>query len=51
MLPLVAILAITALKDGVEDYRRAKLDDEVHEALLADGGGPTHWLTLLRLAG
>ena len=25
MLPLVAILAITAFKDGIEDYRRADI--------------------------
>ena len=29
MLPLLAILAITAFKDGIEDYRRASLDDQV----------------------
>ncbi|KAG8794676.1 hypothetical protein FRC12_022571 [Ceratobasidium sp. 428] len=29
MVPLVAILSITVAKDGIEDYRRASLDDEV----------------------
>lgn len=29
MLPLVAILTLTAIKDGIEDYRRAALDEEV----------------------
>ncbi|KAG2034818.1 hypothetical protein BDR03DRAFT_1093565 [Suillus americanus] len=29
-LPLLFILVVTALKDGVEDYRRAKLDEEVN---------------------
>ncbi|KII85635.1 hypothetical protein PLICRDRAFT_115926 [Plicaturopsis crispa FD-325 SS-3] len=30
MLPLVFILSVTAIKDGVEDYRRASLDEEVN---------------------
>lgn len=30
MLPLVAILGMTAIKDAVEDWRRAKLDEEVN---------------------
>ncbi|KAH8107301.1 phospholipid-translocating P-type ATPase [Phellopilus nigrolimitatus] len=30
MLPLVFILAVTGIKDGVEDYRRAMLDEEVN---------------------
>lgn len=30
MLPLVFILAVTAIKDGIEDYRRATLDEEVN---------------------
>ncbi|EJD08500.1 phospholipid-translocating P-type ATPase [Fomitiporia mediterranea MF3/22] len=30
MLPLVFILAVTAIKDGVEDYRRAITDEEVN---------------------
>ncbi|CCM05301.1 uncharacterized protein FIBRA_07515 [Fibroporia radiculosa] len=29
-LPLLFILSITALKDGIEDYRRAQLDEEVN---------------------
>lgn len=28
--PLVFILAVTAIKDGIEDYRRASLDEEVN---------------------
>jgi hypothetical protein len=32
MLPLLAILAITAIKDGIEDYRRATLDEEVNNS-------------------
>ena len=32
MLPLLAILGMTAIKDGVEDWRRAKLDNEVNNA-------------------
>lgn len=30
MLPLLFILTVTAIKDGVEDYRRATLDEEVN---------------------
>jgi phospholipid-translocating ATPase len=30
MLPLVFILTVTAIKDGIEDYRRAALDEEVN---------------------
>jgi len=30
MLPLVAILGMTAIKDAVEDWRRARLDEEVN---------------------
>lgn len=30
MLPLVAILGMTAIKDGIEDWRRAQLDEEVN---------------------
>lgn len=29
-LPLIFILGITAIKDGIEDYRRARLDEEVN---------------------
>lgn len=32
MLPLVFILTVTAIKDGVEDYRRATLDDQVNNS-------------------
>lgn len=32
MVPLVFIVAVTAAKDGVEDYRRASLDDEVNNS-------------------
>lgn len=30
MLPLVFVITVTAIKDGVEDYRRASLDEEVN---------------------
>ncbi|KAH9837972.1 phospholipid-translocating P-type ATPase [Rhodofomes roseus] len=29
-LPLIFIIAVTAIKDGIEDYRRATLDEEVN---------------------
>jgi phospholipid-translocating ATPase len=32
MLPLLFIIGITAIKDGVEDYRRSRLDDEVNNS-------------------
>jgi phospholipid-translocating ATPase len=32
MLPLIAILGMTAIKDGIEDWRRAKLDEEVNNS-------------------
>lgn len=32
MLPLLAILFITAVKDGIEDYRRQQLDDAVNNS-------------------
>lgn len=32
MLPLLAILLITAVKDGIEDYRRQQLDDGVNNS-------------------
>lgn len=32
MLPLVFIITVTAIKDGIEDYRRASLDDEVNNS-------------------
>ncbi|OBZ77329.1 Phospholipid-transporting ATPase DNF1 [Grifola frondosa] len=31
-LPLIFILAVTAIKDGIEDYRRAILDEEVNNS-------------------
>ena len=39
MLPLVAILTITAIKDGIEDYRRHALDDEVNNSAATRLGG------------
>ncbi|KZV76767.1 phospholipid-translocating P-type ATPase [Peniophora sp. CONT] len=30
MLPLVFILGVTAIKDGIEDYRRAQVDEELN---------------------
>lgn len=32
MVPLLFILTVTALKDGIEDYRRATLDEEVNNS-------------------
>ena len=32
MLPLLAILSIAAIKDGIEDWRRSRLDDEVNNS-------------------
>ncbi|KZS87356.1 phospholipid-translocating P-type ATPase [Sistotremastrum niveocremeum HHB9708] len=32
MVPLVLIITITAIKDGIEDYRRASLDNEVNNS-------------------
>lgn len=32
MLPLVAILVMTAIKDGIEDWRRERLDNEVNNS-------------------
>ncbi|WWC62655.1 uncharacterized protein I303_105252 [Kwoniella dejecticola CBS 10117] len=32
MLPLLAILGMTAIKDGIEDWRRSKLDDQVNNS-------------------
>jgi phospholipid-translocating ATPase len=32
MVPLVFIISVTALKDGIEDYRRASLDEEVNNS-------------------
>ncbi|KAG8963186.1 hypothetical protein FRC03_003280 [Tulasnella sp. 419] len=39
MLPLVVIVGATAVKDGVEDYRRAQLDDEVNNSAATKLGG------------
>ncbi|KAL1740994.1 hypothetical protein HDZ31DRAFT_46374 [Schizophyllum fasciatum] len=39
MLPLVFILVVTAIKDGVEDYRRAILDEEVNTSAATKLGG------------
>ncbi|PWN38046.1 phospholipid-translocating P-type ATPase [Meira miltonrushii] len=38
MLPLVAILTITAIKDGLEDYRRHMLDNEVNNSAVTKLG-------------
>ncbi|RDX49470.1 phospholipid-transporting ATPase 1 [Lentinus brumalis] len=37
-LPLIFILCVTAIKDGVEDYRRALLDDEVNNSAVTKLG-------------
>lgn len=37
-LPLLFILAVTAIKDGVEDYRRAQLDEEVNTSAVTKLG-------------
>lgn len=39
MLPLVAILGMTAVKDGIEDWRRASLDNEVNNSAATKLGG------------
>lgn len=39
MLPLLFILTVTAIKDGVEDYRRATLDEEVNTSAATKLGG------------
>ncbi len=39
MLPLVVILFFTAVKDGLEDYRRATLDEEVNNSAATKLGG------------
>ncbi|EIN05442.1 phospholipid-translocating P-type ATPase [Punctularia strigosozonata HHB-11173 SS5] len=39
MLPLVFILTVTAIKDGIEDYRRASLDEEVNTSAATKLGG------------
>ena len=37
-LPLIFILTVTAIKDGVEDYRRALVDDEVNNSAVTKLG-------------
>lgn len=39
MVPLVFIIGVTALKDGIEDYRRASLDEEVNNSAATKLGG------------
>lgn len=39
VLPLAFILAVTAIKDGVEDYRRGSLDEEVNTSAATKLGG------------
>ena len=39
VLPLAFILLVTAIKDGVEDYRRSTLDDEVNNSAATKLGG------------
>ncbi|KZO97443.1 phospholipid-translocating P-type ATPase [Calocera viscosa TUFC12733] len=57
MLPLVFILVVTAIKDGIEDYRRARLDEEVNNSATTKLGqwrnvnrakDPRSWLEKLR---
>jgi phospholipid-translocating ATPase len=38
MLPLVFIITVTAVKDGIEDYRRASLDDQVNNSAVTKLG-------------
>lgn len=33
MLPLIAVLTITALKDGLEDYSKYKMDKQINNLL------------------
>lgn len=42
MLPLVAILGMTAIKDAVEDWRRARLDEEVNTSAATKLGNWTN---------
>ena len=39
MLPLLAFLGMTAIKDGIEDWRRARLDNEVNNSAATKLGG------------
>ncbi|KAG9123661.1 hypothetical protein FRC07_014357 [Ceratobasidium sp. 392] len=43
MVPLVVILSITAAKDGIEDYRRASLDDEVNNSAATKLSPSSSW--------
>lgn len=56
MLPLLFILTVTAIKDGIEDYRRAALDEEVNTSASTKLGNwrnvnsptdPRHWFEKL----
>ncbi|KAF9524901.1 phospholipid-transporting ATPase 1 [Crepidotus variabilis] len=57
VLPLAFIITVTAIKDGVEDYRRGSLDEEVNTSAATKLGGgwrnvnqprdPRHWLEKL----
>ncbi|CAA7270411.1 unnamed protein product [Cyclocybe aegerita] len=57
VLPLAFILTVTAIKDGVEDYRRGTLDEEVNTSAATKLGGgwrnvnqpkdPRHWFEKL----
>ncbi|WWD04928.1 hypothetical protein V865_002999 [Kwoniella europaea PYCC6329] len=57
MLPLLAILGMTAIKDGIEDWRRSKLDDQVNNSATTKLAGgwrnfnqprdPRNWLERL----
>lgn len=38
-LPLAFIITVTALKDAIEDYRRARLDDQVNNSAVTRIGG------------
>ncbi|ODO05178.1 phospholipid-translocating ATPase [Cryptococcus wingfieldii CBS 7118] len=42
VLPLIAFLTMTAIKDGFEDWRRSKLDDEVNNSATTKLGGWTN---------
>ncbi|KAJ4469887.1 phospholipid-transporting ATPase 1 [Lentinula aciculospora] len=58
VLPLAFIITVTALKDAIEDYRRAKLDDQVNNSAVTRIGGswrnvnlakdPRSWFDKLR---
>jgi phospholipid-translocating ATPase len=39
MLPLIAILAMTAIKDAIEDWRRSAQDDQVNNSATTKLGG------------